>query len=294
MSFTRWGIAAAFKRPDFVIYTHVDLARLSLIPSLAGVPYAVFLYGVESWRPFDQYRRRALENASVVFAISTYTVRRAIEANPWLKPPRVIWLGVDHPAMPTPLAKSANTAVLVGRMQTSEKYKGHDEVLAAWPLVAAQVSEAHLKIIGDGDDRARLEGFARGIRGVEFTGFVTNRVRQELVQAASVFLNLSKGEGFGLAAMEAAAMGVPIIGLRDTVAEELFPDGAGHVLLDNMNPETIARAMGDLLKNPVEATRIGEVGRQRVRAEFTLDHFRRRLRQALGHWFSAGAVTSKS
>ncbi len=132
-----------------------------VLPPLRSVPYAVLIYGVEVWRPLDRWRRTSLERAAVILAISDHTVRKAREANPWLPEAKVVWLGAAERQVP--VRKQATPIVLIlGRMVSTERYKGHDALIDAWPRVLASVPTAQLVIAGDGDDRARLEARAAG------------------------------------------------------------------------------------------------------------------------------------
>lgn len=268
------------RRPEFLVFTHVDLARLVVaLPYLRDVPYAVLIYGVEVWRPLDRWRRTALERAAVIVSISDYTATRARESNPWLPEMRVVWLGAPE-RQPLIGGRRTPTVVMLGRMASSERYKGHDAIIDAWPSVVAAVPDARLVIVGDGDDRARLARRAAPCASITFTGFLHDDVREELLQSSAVLVSISTGEGFGLAAVEAAAYGVPVIALKGTVSEELFPDG-GHVFLESAEPQRVAEAVIALLTDSARAAAIGEAGACRVREAFTTRHFAERLRAAI-------------
>jgi len=275
------ALAALADRPDAILFTHVDLARLMAVaPWLRGIPYGVLIYGIEVWRPLDGPRRRALEGAAALFSISEYTVRKARESNPWLPEPRIVWLGA--PEAPVDERRDVKPIALVlGRMAAAERYKGHDALIDAWPRVAQSVPGALLVIVGDGDDRGRLEARAAGQRSIVFTGFLSDASRQELLESAAMLVSISTGEGFGLAAIEAAACGVPVVAMKGTVTDELFPDGSGHVLLDSSDPGPLADALVALLTDADRARAIGAAGRRRVLDAFTTDHFNRRLRAAI-------------
>src|SRR5882672_2276013 len=59
--------AGLWRRPDLILFTHLDLARLMLaLPFLRNVPYGVLMYGVEVWRPLDRWRRASLTGATAV------------------------------------------------------------------------------------------------------------------------------------------------------------------------------------------------------------------------------------
>ena len=60
---------------------------------------------------------------------------------------------------PRPAAQPA--ALMLGRMLRSEDYKGHRQMIEAWPRVLAMLPDAELWIAGDGDLRPDLEQVAR-------------------------------------------------------------------------------------------------------------------------------------
>jgi phosphatidylinositol alpha-1,6-mannosyltransferase len=275
------AMLGSFRPPDCILFTHVDLARLTvMLPFLRDVPYGVIIYGVEVWKPLDRWRQVALERATVVVAISDYTVKRAREANPWLPETRVVWLGAGERATCVP-AQRRPVVLILGRMASGERYKGHDALIEAWPRVLRAVPDAELVIAGDGDDRSRLEARVSGCASIRFTGFLPDDERDCLLRSSAVLVSVSTGEGFGLAAVEAAGFGLPVIALKGTVTEELFPGGCGHVLLDSAEPQALAGALTALLTDPARAHWIGAAGMDRVRAVFTLPLFHARLRAAL-------------
>lgn len=280
------ALAGSIRRPDFIIFTHIDLARLMLVsPLVRNVPYAVLIYGVEVWRPLDPQRRRVLERAAAVISISEFTVKKARETNPWLPETRVVWLGTDthndQTRQVTPIV------LMLGRMASTERYKGHDKLIDAWPRVVAAVPGAQAVIIGDGDDRARLEKRAHRIPSITFAGFLSDERVQTLLRSSAALVSISSGEGFGLAALEAAAAGTPVIALKGTVTEELFPGGCGHVLLESLDADALAKALVSLLISSDRAQTIGSAGMRRVREMFTIEHFCQRLRTVLMPLLSA-------
>jgi phosphatidylinositol alpha-1,6-mannosyltransferase len=281
VAFLMRALAGAVRPPDFLLFAHVDLARvMAVLPFMRHVPYGVMIHGVEAWRPLDRWRRECLERATAVLAFSEHTVKKAREANPWLPDVRVVWLGAPERKAPE-RARTIPTVLVLGRMASSERYKGHDAVIDAWTQVLAAVPDARLVIAGGGDDRQRLESKAAGNPSIRFTGFLTDEERDRLLDTATVLVSISTGEGFGLAAVEAASSGIPVVALKGTVTEELFPQGCGHVLLDAAEPQPLADALIGLLSDAERARAIGAAGLRRVQEAFTLDHFHQRLRAAV-------------
>jgi len=97
----------------------------------------------------------------------------------------------------------------------------------------------------------------------------------------------SKQEGYGLAGVEAASFGVPVLGLAGTVTEELFPPGTGAVVAKDLSRESIAEAAIPLLGSPQHGQTLGRAAAARVNAVFLKEHFADRLRRALAPQLSA-------
>jgi glycosyltransferase involved in cell wall biosynthesis len=91
----------------------------------------------------------------------------------------------------------------------------------------------------------------------------------------------SKQEGFGLAGVEAASFGVPLLALAGTVTEELFPDGTGAVIAKDLSRDRIAEAAIPVLRSTKHAAQLGRSASVRVNAVFLEEHFAKRLLQAL-------------
>jgi phosphatidyl-myo-inositol dimannoside synthase len=269
--------------PVLVIYDHVHLAVLhAIVPGLRRIPYAVFLHGVEVWESLTGRRREALLGADRLIANSARTVADALRFNPWLPKVEVVWLGSGTPRFST-TDRSEPIALIVGRMSSLERYKGHDAVISAWPLLRAAVPDARLTIVGTGDDERRLRGRVKvsGLAGIDFRGRLSDSERDRAYRAARLLFYLSTREGFGLAAIEALSFGLPVIGLVGTVIEELFPNNEGVVLAKDLSPENIAEAAIPLLKDSRLSCQLGQLGRARVETVFLEEHFAQRFRRAL-------------
>jgi phosphatidyl-myo-inositol dimannoside synthase len=275
---------AGLKRPDFVFYDHVHLAALhATIPSLREIPYGVFLHGIEVWVPLLGRRQEALLGANVLIVNSATTELMAREVNPWLPKAKIVWLGVPGHDRPADVASSRPIGLIVGRMASAERLKGHDSVMDAWPEICAEVPDAKLVIVGTGDDERRLRNRAtqEKLDGVEFRGYISDESRDRVYQSSRMLFYPSNQEGFGLAAAEAASFGLPVLGLAKTVTEELFPPGTGAILAQSLSTPDIVKAVAPLLKDPARAAEMGIAAWTRVQNNFLEHHFRTRFRKAL-------------
>jgi len=277
-------LLGSLKPPDFVLYDHVDLAILhTIIPRLRPIPYAVFLHGIEVWRPVVGRRREALLGASLLLANSATTENAARVLNPWLPKAEVTWLGVKGQNEIANVVSSPPVGLIVGRMADSERLKGHDSVMDAWPLIRSSVPDAKLMIVGTGSDKHRLEKRVKteNLTGIEFCGWIDDAQRDQMYRSCRMLFYPSKQEGYGLAGVEAASFGVPVLGVAGTVTEELFPPGTGVVVAKDLSTESIAEAAIPLLRSAQYAQALGSAAAARVNAIFLEEHFAGRLRRAL-------------
>jgi phosphatidylinositol alpha-1,6-mannosyltransferase len=278
---TFWG---SLKAPDFVLYDHVDLAVLhAVIPRLQTVPYAVFLHGIEVWKPLVGRRREALLGANLLLVNSATTATEARVFNPWLPKVEVIWLGVERQNEIADVGSNPPVGLIVGRMADSERLKGHDAVMDAWPLIRSVISDAKLMIVGGGNDKARLQKRVKAeqLVNIEFCGRIDDAQRNQLYRSCRLLFYPSKQEGFGLAGVEAASFGVPLLGLAGTVTEELFPLGTGAVIAKDLSRESIAEAAIPVLRNAQHAAELGLAVSARVNSVFLKEHFADRFRRTL-------------
>jgi glycosyltransferase involved in cell wall biosynthesis len=270
-----------------LFFDHPGPARAAaLLPSGRGAPYAVALLGVDAWQRFDWAGRRALAGARAVVAISEETARRAAPFLPRGCRVRVVQPGIEPPLESGEvdrglLARAGERFVLVvGRMVGRERYKGHDELLAALARLARSGSPARLVVAGDGGDRARLERLAAelGVAGrTLFAGAVSPATLTALYRRAALFAMPSRLEGFGLVFVEAMAAGAPCVALAGTAPAEIVVDGETGLLVPPDDVAALARALDALLADPERARALGAAGRARYEREYTAEAFERRF-----------------
>jgi phosphatidylinositol alpha-1,6-mannosyltransferase len=287
---------------EWLLFTHLSLATAQrFVPAICRRPYAVFLHDVEAWQTQPPARRRVLDRAFLRLANSTYTARRVLEANPGVGDVIAcpLALGPDWTSRASTEVARAQPprphVLIVGRMIASERYKGHDQLLAAWPRVRQRVPAAKLICVGEGDDVERLRSAARKIGvgdAVEFTGFVSDEERWRLYREAAVFAMPSRREGFGLVYLEAMAAGLPCIGSIHDAASEVIVDGRTGWLVDQSDTNALADRIVHLLSDEPERAAMGDAGRRRFLTQFTFDAFQSRLTSALASSAPAGQGVS--
>jgi phosphatidylinositol alpha-1,6-mannosyltransferase len=287
-----WNLLRAEVRgdADWWVFNHIGIARAQrLIPRGVRRPYAVFLNGIEAWAPhLSADRLTTLEHARVRISISHHTARRVRAAHPRIGPIQPCPLGLlddqqvvlgkpDECLLGTIRRESV---LIVGRMNNSERYKGHDELLECWSSVLTRMPGTQLVIVGGGNDVPRLKAKADALRISDqtlFTGFVDGATLAEIWKRVAVFAMPSEGEGFGLVYLEAMRASLPCIGSTTDAAGDIIEDGETGFLVDRTSPAGIAAAIVRLLENADIRTKMGAAGRRRFEAEFTYDRFLGRL-----------------
>ena len=227
-----------FRHIDIVFCGHLFMAPLAaLIARLKGAKLIIQTHGIEAWPRPSRLQRAALEAADLVLCVSRHT-RAAVLSWAAIAPERVLVVSNTVREAFTPGDGSTQRAALglegkrvlltVGRMDSRECYKGHDRVIAAIPDLVAKGHDICYLIVGEGDDRSRLEALARdaGVRErVRFLGAIELQSLVETYRMADLFVMPSTGEGFGVAFLEAMASGTPALGLNLGGGRDALADG---------------------------------------------------------------------
>ena len=271
--------------PVGILCLHVHLSPVAWL--LAGWT-TVFLHGIEAWRPLKRMERAAVRRAHIVMANSAHTVRRFRAANPEFsdRPIGVCHLAVrERDATPAPAKRLEWSpppfALIVGRLVAAERYKGHDLLIDLWSDVMASVPDARLVVVGEGDDRARLEARAATLGDhVNFLGRISDGALTRLYRDCALFVMPSRDEGFGLVFLEAMHAGKACVGSVGAAAEVIVDGVTGFVV--EQERAQVLNAVLRLFREPDLRRRMGQAGAARVADEFTEAHFRRRFRALLG------------
>ncbi len=292
----KWRFVAATiklgRQADLVVCGHLGqlaVARLAqlLNPSLR---YCLVAHGIEVWRPYTLMERWALRGTHRILCVSDFTRRQIQRFYPKLNAAKLVvvpntldpFISGEATALPpSPLSTSAatNPVILsVGRLSFADAYKGFDTLIEALPAVRRQFPSARLRIVGDGDDLARLKALAQahGVSdAVEFTGRISDEALRAEYAACTLFALPSRKEGFGLVYLEAMTQGKPCLGARAGGAPEVISEAVGQ-LADYGNIPDLAATLIELLRHPPDS----EVVRRHADS-FAFPIFQQRLAAAL-------------
>jgi phosphatidyl-myo-inositol dimannoside synthase len=290
--------AQRFHQPDWWLFVHCDVGRLQhALPVHDRRPYAVFLHGAElAVTGLNRARSRVLQHARARLANSRHTARRMVAACPDAGIVSICPLSL-LPDAPTgevdrELLASAGQgyALIVARMNSDERFKGHDELLESWGAVKGAVPEARLVVVGGGDDIPRLQYKAERLgleRLVRFTGLVSDATLAALREHAAFFVMPSVNEGFGLVYLEAMRSGLACIGCSGDAAAEIIEDGHTGILVPPGDRQALSAAAARLFLEKEVARRMGAAGRARAERDYSMARFQERVAGALHLPFAA-------
>jgi phosphatidyl-myo-inositol dimannoside synthase len=267
-----FGEALRF-RPDVALSVHTVASPAVAAMGRALRTRTVQIFHAEEITARPKLAAFAAYETDVSIAVSSYTAG-LIEAT-GVTPARLrlISPGVDIPREATPLPADRPTFVTVARLE--ERYKGHDVMIGALPLVLAKVPDALWVVIGEGSLRPGLEQLARthGVaEAIRFLGAVSDEERDLWLRRSRLLAMVSRlpagglaGEGFGIAYLEAGAFGKPVVAGAVGGARDAVLDGETGLLVDPRDPIAVADAVTRLLLDGELAGRLGEAGAGRAR-----------------------------
>lgn len=272
---------------DLVFVWHLGLLRLLPFLRLSKPRLVVMLLGIEAWKEQRGLTRKQLDKVDLFLTISDHTWRSFVQRNSQYahEPHQTVLLGIGDALdgeTATPVGPPA--ALMLSRLSKAEDYKGHREVIRAWPRVLRASPQSELWIVGDGDLRSNLESLVAELqveKQIRFWGLVSDEKKQELLQKCRCLVMPSRAEGFGLVYLEAMRLGRPcLVSTLDAGREVVNPPEAG--LAANPDDEAgLAHSICRLLGNGLEWQQWSQKARRRYEENFTAKHFQQRLLEAL-------------
>jgi glycosyltransferase involved in cell wall biosynthesis len=247
-------LAWLLRKPSVQIVGGFDTA------DMPDIDYGYQQGGLRRWAS-----RWIMRRARVLVTNSHYS-RSEIAANTPIDPARVTVVrhGVADPFGPLEQGRRRERlAITVGHLaRTTLMQKGHQPFVEA----ARHLPDVHFVFVGKAHDDA-IEHLRRlSPPNVEFTGWLSDIDLETIYRRASVYVQASRHEGFGLAVAEAMLAGcVPVV-CNVTAMPEVV-DGAG-ILIESQRPADIAAGIERALALPPGAD---ARARARITGEFPLE-----------------------
>lgn len=219
---------------------------------------------------------RNLKSADVVLSTSHSMAEHTRRHFPFVDKAPVVPFGVDTERFrpsgrASRLTPESHSPIQIGLCKALEAKYGVDILIRAFALVRKNFHDRpiELKIVGRGSQRAALEEEvnALGIGGeVTFLGPIPNHQVPAFLDSLDIFccLSVEDSESFGVAVVEAMAMGLPVVVSDVSGFAEVVVNGESGLIVSRRNAHEAASALESLFREGQRAASLGENARKRV------------------------------
>jgi glycosyltransferase involved in cell wall biosynthesis len=226
--------------------------------------------------------RYELDRVEAVIAISRQIEESLIHGGVSAKKVRTLYSGIDlskiqivHDAQAIrQMIGLPNEAVLLGTVANLFARKGYEVMLRALPAIVRAVPTVHYVIVGSDEngyaDRLnRLAGELNIADRVHIVGF--QDPVEPFLSALDLYVHPALMEGFGIAVVEAMAMGKAVVATTTGGLPEVVAQGETGLLVPPGDVESLAATVVSLLDDTVRREQMGRNGKIRAQERFGLD-----------------------
>jgi L-malate glycosyltransferase len=230
--------------------------------------------------PLRGINRHLLRGAGRVIAVSQ-AVAESLRCNGVIESSKitVIHNGIDTDRFARSVAAAGargDCPILVGTVGHLAPIKGHDVFVRAAALISARRRGVHFVVIGE--DKSPQMGYRKFLEGLVAELGLSGSVRMPgwqddipgVLSSLTLFVSAARSEPFGLSIVEAMAAGLPVVAAASEGASEIIEDGLSGRLVPVGDPEPLAEAIGDLLDDPSERSRLGRDAQLAAQQRFSL------------------------
>ncbi|MTJ07912.1 glycosyltransferase [Anabaena sp. UHCC 0204] len=274
---------AIFSYPVLAAYWMCQIHKIPYIATPHGMlePWAL---AYKSWKKqfyFSFLEKPSLQKASAIQMTASSEVKQInnlkLKANPVIAPNGIH--RQDFEILPDPEifynqfpeTKNKRLIIFLGRIDPK---KGLDLLAPAFAQAYQRFPETHLIIAGPDNtgflSTADSYFIKAGCRNaVTFTGMLTGTIKYAALAAANIYVAPSYSEGFSMSVLEGMAAGLPCV----ITTGCNFPEAAEAQVASvvDINTDSIANALIQLLKDDQEAKKMGDRARQFILENYTWD-----------------------
>lgn len=283
---------------DELILGHINLA-------VTGVLYkwlrpkgklTVICHGIEVFEPVSGIKKKLLQQADRILAVSNYTRQQLMEQQGLPAEKITVFPNTLDPYFDLPqefekpaylqqrygIKNNEQIIFTLTRLNSNEGYKGYDKIVKTLLLLKQKGIAFKYLLAGKADEgeQQRMQALIAELgleKEVLMTGFIPDEEVTDHYMLADVFAMPSKGEGFGIVYLEAMACGLPVIAGNKDGSTEALQFGKLGTLIDPDNEEQLLQALEHVLqqeKRPAELQR-------NMLEHFSFEKFKERLKHVL-------------
>jgi len=225
------------------------------------IPYITTLHGTDITLvgrdpSFESVIRFSLNNSNAITSVSESLRQDTLKQFRIERPIEVIpnFISINEYATAQPLCHRSHYAApgerLLVHVSNFRKVKRVEDVLKVFDIVRKEVP-SKLILVGDGPERSNIEKLCRQLdtcRDIVSLGKIANP--QDILAVGDLFILPSETESFGLAALEAMAMKIPVISTNTGGLPELNINGETGFMSNVGDYEDMARNALTILRDP--------------------------------------------
>lgn len=282
-----------------VIIGHINLAPVAVLIRLLFPNTKIWLvcHGIEVWRPASYLKRKLLNTADRLLAVSSFTKERIIENHHVPAEKIQVFPNTIDPFFNFPVSFnkpgyllkrygiSAQDKVIltVSRLTVHEKFKGYDNVIRVLPSLLQKQPNIRYVLCGKYQEaeKERIDKIVVEL-GLEthviMPGFVADAELTDHYLLGDVFIMPSKKEGFGIVFIEAMACGLSVIGGNKDGTVDALAGGALGKLIDPDDVTQIEEALYAMLAEQLEKKKIIQ---EKVVNTFGYQNYSKKLKELL-------------
>lgn len=257
--------------PVDLVHLHgdqVEAAVLGPVCRRLGIPLVLTVHAALT-RRHRWFTSRALSEVGAFIALGTQTAEdlTASDADP--NHILIMSSGLDLAGL-TPFAAESEAGRepgLIASVGSLEPMKNHALLIEAVRRLRHTRPETRLVIAGDGPDRARLRRLAGTDPAITLAGRLGRDDVYRLVRRAQVFALASrrlsgKGEGVPTAALEALALGTPVVVSSDATLAPVVPDRGTYRTFDSGSVADLVTVLDAVLADEAARAQMSALGRR--------------------------------
>lgn len=180
--------------------------------------------------------------------------------------------------------KDKNNIIIIGSTKSLEKNYGLDILIKAFSKVHNKFPNIRLKLVGSGTYKNKLVKLINKLGIKEYCELIPAIDHKEMPEVLSYFdiyvMPSVEPESFGVAALEASAVGIPVIGSGIGGIPEIVINNRTGILVPPNDEHALTQALTELLKSKQKRIDFGQNGRKFVKAEYQWENNLQKLIQS--------------
>lgn len=161
---------------------------------------------------------------------------------------------------------------LITNVSNLRAVKGLDVFVNASSIVLQQSPNVHFVIVGEGDERDKLEHLIKKLNIENHVSLIGRRTDiTGILKRSSVGVLSSHSEGLSNSIIEYMAAGLPVVCTEVGGAKELVENNKNGFLISPNNPEEMAEKIYFLIQNPSRACEMGDISYKKAKSTFSLN-----------------------